>query len=298
MDTRMKRRPVLLLALAMVAAVTLASGLAGQGFRRATSMLLLQLQGAPVPASAGRISEHELEEIDNMSPQDQAERLLERAINHYAGAAEEISKRAEGWTGQIHSSKKLEDMTDTAYFSNDLRVRAVALEIWLARDNLRKTPEAADELIQAAALNNGRKWFQLSSLGILGNCGVEPEKVFDTLARYLQDPDPETRSSAINGLGLLGTENTIQPLLNVFHNDSSMDLRERAACNLADSGMLSRDLRHEAVPELVRFSQDPNLDGQTRKWVYQALREITQQNLANDPAAWVSWYGTQAGRGR
>ena len=292
----MKRHPVLPFTVALVAAVTLSSGLAGQGFRRAASMILLQLQGAPVAASAGHISEHELEEINNMSPQDQAERLLERAINHYAGAAEEIAKRAEGWTGQIHSTKKLENMTDTAYFSSDLRVRAVALEIWLARDNLRKTPEAVDDLIQRAASNDGRKWFLLSSLGILGNRGVEPEKVFDTLTRYLQDPDPETRSSAINGLGLLGTENTIQPLLNVFQSDSSMDLRERAACNLADSGMLSRDLRHEAVPELVRFSQDPNLDAQTRKWVYQALREITQQNLANDPAAWVSWYGAQAAR--
>jgi hypothetical protein len=293
MDTRMHRLRILVL---ILAAITLTSALAGQGFRRVASMILLQLQGAPVAASAGRISEHELEEINNMSPQDQVERLLERAINHYAGAADEIAKRAEGWTGQIHSSKKLENMTDTAYFSSDLRVRAVALEIWLARDNLRKTPEAVDELIQRAASNDGRKWFLLSSLGILGNRGVEPEKVFETLTRYLQDPDPETRSSAINGLGLLGTENTIQPLLNVFHNDSSMDLRERAACNLADSGMLSRDLRHEAVPELVRFSQDPNLNDQTRKWVYQALREITQQNLANDPAAWMSWYGAQAAR--
>lgn len=289
----MKRPRVLLL---ILAAITLTSVVAGQGLRRAASMILLQLQGAPIAASAGRISEHELEEINNMSPQDQAERLLERAINHYAGATEEISKRVEGWTGQIHPSKKLENMTDTAYFSSDLRVRAVALEIWLARDNLRKTPEAVDELIQRAASDDGRKWFLLSSLGILGNRGVEPEKVFDTLIRYLQDPDPVTRSSAINGLGLLGTENTIQPLLNVFHSDSSMDLRERAACNLADSGMLSRDLRHEAVPELVRFSQDPNLDAQTRKWVYQALREITQQNLPNDPAAWVSWYGAQSSR--
>src|SRR5580704_1415807 len=151
----MKRPRVLL---PILAAIALTSVVAGQGVRRAASMILLQLQGAPVAASAGRISEHELEEINNMSPQDQAERLLERAINHDAGAAEEISKRAEGWTGQIHSSKKLENMTDTAYFSSDLRVRAVALEIWLARDNLRKTPEAVDELIQAASSTSGQKW--------------------------------------------------------------------------------------------------------------------------------------------
>ena len=110
---------------------------------------------------------------------------------------------------------------------------------------------------------------------------------------YLHDPDASVRAAAINGLGLLGSENTIVPLMDVFHNDSSADLRERAACNLADSGMLSRELREKAVPELVRFSEDPNLDATTRKWVFQALREITGQNLADDPAAWVHWYAAR-----
>ena len=60
--------------------------------------------------------------------------------------------------------------------------------------------------------------------------------------------------------------------------------------------MLSRELRQKAVPELVRFAQDPDLDATTKKWVYQALREITQRNLSDDPAAWNSWYGAEAHR--
>jgi HEAT repeat protein len=223
------------------------------------------------------------------------ERLLERAIDHYAGAAEEISERADGWTGKIHTSEKLETMSSAAYFSSDLRVRAVALEIWRARDNFPKTSEAVDELIRGTT-SSDRKYFRLSSLGILGNRGVEPEKVFDTLMLYVNDPDGEARAGAINGLGLLGTENTIAPLLNVLRRDSSFDLRERAACNLSDSGMLSREQRRGAVPELIRFAQDPDLDPTTKKWVYQALREITQKNLANDPAVWVNWFAAQANR--
>jgi hypothetical protein len=39
--------------------------------------VLLQITGAPVAASNGKISEHELEEINNMAPQDQVTRLLE-----------------------------------------------------------------------------------------------------------------------------------------------------------------------------------------------------------------------------
>ena len=41
---------------------------------------ILSLQGAPVPASANILSEHELEVLDSMSAQSQAELLLERSI--------------------------------------------------------------------------------------------------------------------------------------------------------------------------------------------------------------------------
>jgi HEAT repeat protein len=265
------------------------------GFQSPSALIhaLLQLQGAPVPASSAILSDHELEEINAMAPQQQAERLIERTLNHYDGAAAEIEKHAEGWIGQIHATPELESTSTTAYFSSDLRVRAAALEIWRVRDGYRKTPQTVDRLIDALRATPDKQYYYMSHLGILGNRGVEPAKVFDTLMLYTHDPDGSARAAAINGLGLLGTENTIAPLLDIFHNDTSADLRERAACNLADSGMLSREERRKAVPELIRFSQDPNPDAQTHKWVYQALREITNQNLPNDPAAWVGWSGSQ-----
>ena len=249
-------------------------GLSGAGVA-SVARVLLQLHGAPVAVSSGKLSEHDMEELNSMPVQDQAERLLEKAINHYGGAAEEIAKRADGWVGQIHQSKNLDTMTNTAYFANDLRVRAIALEIWLAEYGLHKTSAAVDDLV-ASLGSTDRKYFVLSNLGILGNRGVEPEKVLRTIELYVNDPDPAVRSGAINALGLLGTEETIAPLLQIFQTDSSYDLRERAACNLADSGLLSRELRKKAVPELQRMSQDPNLDQRMKTWVGQALREIGQ----------------------
>lgn len=283
----------LILSVAMV--LTTAFALAGQGVV-AKLEALLRLSGVPVAASSAILSEHELEEINAMPPQDQVMRLLERAINRYAGAGEEIEKRGEAWLGQIHSTPELSKLTDVAYFSSDLRVRAAALEIWRIEAGFRKNRETVDEIVNAAATSADRKYFFLSNLGILGNRGVERQKVFDTLMLYARDPDGNVRAAAINGLALLGTENTIAPLLEIFHGDSSHDLRERAACNLADSGMLPRDLRKQAVPELIRFSQDPSLDQTTKKWVYQALREITLQKIADDPSAWLSWYGAQPAR--
>ena len=55
--------------------------------------LFLSLHGNPEPASANVLSEHEIEPLDQMSPQPQAELLLERSINHYRGANDQIAAR-------------------------------------------------------------------------------------------------------------------------------------------------------------------------------------------------------------
>src|SRR5690242_16494733 len=74
----------------------------------------LQLAGPPVQASSGAISEHDLEELSNLPPQDQAMRLLEKAVNHYQGAGEEIGKRLDSWEGHIETTPDLERLTNTA----------------------------------------------------------------------------------------------------------------------------------------------------------------------------------------
>src|SRR5271165_4222956 len=46
---------------------------------------LFTLQGKLEPASPAVLSEHEIENLDRQTPQQQAEVLLERAVNHYEG---------------------------------------------------------------------------------------------------------------------------------------------------------------------------------------------------------------------
>src|SRR5258706_16380456 len=48
--------------------------------------LRIQLQNEAQPASPTKLSDHEIQEIANLPAQQQAERLLERAVNHYDGA--------------------------------------------------------------------------------------------------------------------------------------------------------------------------------------------------------------------
>lgn len=258
---------------------------------------LLSLQGKPEPASAAVLSEHEIEVLDKMSPQSQAELLLERSINHYRGANDQIAARVGGWRGQVFLNDRLHNLFTTALNSDDLRVRAAAIEVDIAARNLEKSPATVDRLEPDARNGEqGPRANALWNIGLLGNRGIDPERAFEILASSIHDSNVNIRYWAVEGLAYLGTDATIAPLLQVFHDDPSPMIRERAACGLAQSGMLSEQQRRRAVPRLLDFTDDRSLDPETQKWVYQALRDITGQSLPHDPAAWRNWYSSNDGR--
>ncbi len=95
----------------------------------------VHLQDAPKPASANVLSEHELAVLSTMPPQGQAELLLERAINHYAGANDQIAARVNSWRGRITLNDRLNNLFVTAINSDDLTVRAAGIEIDVAARN-------------------------------------------------------------------------------------------------------------------------------------------------------------------
>jgi HEAT repeat protein len=243
------------------------------------------------PTSAGVLSEHHLETLDAMSPQAQAEFLIERAINRYQGANEQILARAENWRGKIELHERLNGLFMIALNSDDLAVRAAAIEIDLAGLNVEKAVSTIDRLeADARHGEQGPRANALWRIGLVGNRGVQPDRAFDILMSSIHDDNVNVRYWAVEGLAYLGTEEIITPLLSVFHDDVSALIRERAACSLAQSGMLSAKLRLTAVPRLLDFAEDPTLDDQTRAWVFQALRDITGQSLPRQGAAWRDWY--------
>jgi HEAT repeats len=248
----------------------------------------------PVPVSARILSDHELEELDQMKPQQQAVRLLERAVNDYHGALDQIMKRLDGWRGAITLNQEMETLLVAARNSGDLRVRVASIEIWLAAYRMAKTPEAADNLIREAGASTKDRPWRLWILGMLGGRGVEPERIREALGLYVHDPDEQTRNYAVEGLALLGTDSAIRPLIDALFQDTSPRVRERAACSLAESGMFTRAQRRLALPDLISKTGDSSLDPTTRKWLFQALREITDQKLPEDPAAWQLWWSANS----
>jgi len=257
---------------------------------------LVTVRGKPELASPAVLSEHDIENLDHQSPQRQAEVLLERAINHYEGANDQIATRVAGWWGKLKLTPQLNSMITTALNSSDLRVRAAAIELDLSAMGAIKSPATVEHLAQQAQSGpRAQRVWALWELGLLGNRGVEPERVNQVLVSQLQDSDPEVRHWAVEGLAYLGTDETIAPLLKTFHDDASPLVRERAACSLAQSGMLTQAQRRGIVPQLLEYADDSSLDAQTHGWVYQALRDITGQTLPNDTASWRSWYEANHG---
>lgn len=256
---------------------------------------LLSLQGKPEPASPAILSEHELESLDRQGPQKQATLLLQRAINHYEGANDQIATRVDLWRGKLKLDTQLNSLVTTALNSNDLRVRAAGIEVDLAAMNIEKSGTVLEQFATRAESGpeSDRVW-ALWTIGLMGNRGVEPERASQVLTAQLRDPEPNVRHWAVEGIGYLATDASAATLLQILHDDPSPMVRERAACSLAQSGMLSQQQRMNAVPQLLNYTEDAALDAQTHTWVYHALRDISGQNLANDPAAWKAWYETSA----
>ena len=272
--------------------------MAGYHTARKTLPLPLRESTAPVvgplaSASPARLPAREITrnlEISHLAPQQQAEGLLERAIQRDETALDLIRENVDAWRGHVQNTDRLFDLVLAALNSPDLRVRTAAVDIDLAANNLSKSPHSVMRLIHQLQQDPAGRAMALWRLGSLGNRGVEPEKVLNNLLKYAQDRNEHTRYWAVEGLAMLGTDATLDPLLGILAHDASPRVRERAACSLAKSGMLTKEERLAAVPPLLNFVDDDSLNTQTRELIYGALRTITGAALGNDANAWRAWW--------
>jgi len=225
-----------------------------------------------------------------MQPQQQAEFLLKAAVNRSADAAQEIGNRAPSWRGHIQATAQLDELLNAALISPDLNARAAALETKLAADNIAKNPRSVHAVIARIDREPSARPWGLWMLGALGNRGVESSRALSTLVNYAHDSDERTRYWAVEGLSVLGIDGSVQPLLALLRDDPSPSVRDRAACALAQSGMLTMTQRSAAVPALIDYIGDGSLDAGTHDLVYNALRHITGEALGNNSAAWRSWF--------
>jgi hypothetical protein len=229
-------------------------------------------------------------EFKRLPPQQQAERLLERAIDGDQTSLDMLGENVDEWRGRIKNTDRLFDLVLAALNARDLRVRTAAIDVDLAANNLSKSPESVARLLRQLQGDPEGRGMALWRLGSLGNRGVEPERVLHTLLDYAHDRNEHTRYWAVEGLAMLGNDAAVAPLLELLTHDPSARVRERAASSLGQSGMLTREERLAAVPHLLNFADDDSLNTTTRELVYGTLRVITGAPLGNDANAWREWW--------
>jgi hypothetical protein len=235
-------------------------------------------------------------QLDRMKPQKQAETLLELAVSRNDGAIDQISSRVDRWQGKLQWDSQIATLTTAALNSSDMRVRESGIEVEIAAYGLAKNSASVDYLVRTTeSADHAQNIWALWALGLMGNRGVETDRVVRILSAHLKDADEDSRRWAVEGLALAGSAQTIELLLKTMHDDPSASVRERAACSLAEAGMFTREQRFTAVPQLLTYSDDPSLDAQTHAWAFQALHDITRQRLPNDSNAWRSWYESTKG---
>jgi hypothetical protein len=251
---------------------------------------LLSMRGMGAPSAK------DSRQLDRMKPQKQAETLLELAVGRNDGAIAQIASRVDRWPGKVRWNSQIATLTTAALNSSDLRVRESGIEVEIAAYGLAKNSASVDYLVRTAeSADHAQKIWALWALGLMGNRGVETDRIVQVLSAQLNDADEDSRRWAVEGLALAGSSQTIELLLKTMHDDPSASVRERAACGLAESGMFTREQRFTAVPQLLRYSDDPSLDAQTHAWAFQTLHDITRQRLPNDSQAWRNWYESTKG---
>lgn len=270
----------------------LAAGIGGTRGLRSRFADLFSVGRQPASPALARDSQ----QLDRLKPQKQAEALLELAVARSDGAVDQISARVDRWQGKLEWNSQIATLTAAALNSNDMRVRESGIEVELAAYGLAKNSASLDYLSNTAnSSDHARKVWALWALGLIGNRGVGTNRVVQVLTAHLKDSEEDSRRGAVEGLALVGSSQAIPLLLETMHDDPSSNVRERAACGVAESGMFTGEQRLSAVPQLLNYTDDPALDAQTRAWAFEALKDITHQRLPNDSAAWRSWYEKNGG---
>jgi hypothetical protein len=248
------------------------------------------LTPALVSTSKPSSTNMDAEELGRLAPQQQAERLLELAIKRHENSLELINQKLASWRGHLESTGHLFNLVLSALKSDDPRVRTAAVEIDLEASNLGKSPQSVTRLLKQIQNDPHSRYLSLWRLGALGNRGVEPATVLSNLLRYSHDANQQTRFWAVEGLAMLGTEESIDSLLSILAHDPAPQVRERAATGLARSGLLTGEQRLTAVPQLLNLLDDDSLDPGTLGLVYSTLRAITGASFGPNPEAWREWW--------
>ena len=244
----------------------------------------------PRQAANSPLTNVDLQQLQTLPEQAQAEELLDRAIQHDARALDAFEQNVGVWH-HLQRTAQMNELERRSQFSTDLRVRQANADLNLAINGVSKTEATADQLIAQAQADAAHRAYYVFSMGMLAGRGVGYDRIYPVLVDYAKnDPNPQVRQWAVEGMRYLGSDEALDQLFNSFTHDPSDAVRDRAGCNVSDCGNFMRKQRMRIVPKLIELAADSQATPQMRNWTFMALREITDQPLASDASVWQDWY--------
>jgi HEAT repeats len=239
-------------------------------------------------SSADRASEPAAR-TSNSSAQQEAEKLLARVAAGDSAAADQVLAESDDWTGNTQRTPRTDQLITASLNLPDIHIREAALQTQLALDGVPRNEQGLAMMEREMDQSDRRAW-ALWMLGALGNRGVNPSRTASIIESYLADPDVNVRASAVDALSMVATDESIRVVLDRFREDPSPVVQERAACDMAESGMYSHAQRMVAAASLTGWVDDPRLSAQQHGWAAQTLSDISGQSFGADSAAWKNWY--------
>ena len=237
------------------------------------------------------MTDADAERVLALPAQDQAEELLERAIDHDTRALELLEEHAHAWTGQLQHSDRMGQLVQRSQYSKDLRVRLANVDVSLALEGWEETETAAGLLIDRVRSDPRNRAGAVYYLGMIAARGVDYDRIHSVILDYARnDKDAGVRQWAVEGLRFLGKDEALDDLYVAFTEDPSMNVRDRAGCNISDCGIFTRKQRLRMAPKLIDLAARSDTSAQMKTWCFIALREITDENIPADAAAWSNWY--------
>ena len=262
-----------------------------RALRRRNTPRLTTTKPPVQPVHYPALTDSDVERLQRMPKQAQAEELLERAIRHDSRALDLFEQNIGIWLGDIKLTEQMKQLEWRSRFSRDLRVRYANADLNLAMDGWSKSDPSADLLIARAASDAGYRQAAVYFMGMMAGRGVAYARIYPVLVDYARNnPDANVRQWAVEGMRYLGTDQALDALFESFTHDPSDAVRDRAGCNISDCGNFMRKQRMRMVPKFIELAKDPQTTPMMRNWSFLALREITDESLPGDASAWRDWY--------
>ena len=236
------------------------------------------------------LTDIDLQHLQTLPEQAQAEELLDRAIHHDTRALDLFEHNIGLWH-HLQRTANTSELERRSQFSSDLRVRYANADLNLAINGVPKTDASVGALIAQAHADPAHRAYSVYAMGMMAGRGVGYDRIYPVLVDYAKnDPNPQVRQWAVEGMRYLGTDEALDQLFDSFTHDPSNAVRNRAACNVSDCGNFMRKQRLRMVPKLIELAADPQITPQMRNWTFVALHEITDAALPGDASAWRDWY--------